>query len=51
VEGHRSAEDVGAVLNLEARGNTGAARIFETSDDNGWIIRKFAKATPYPLDE
>ena len=49
VEGHPWAEDVGAVLNLEAPGNTGAARLFETSDDNGWVIRQFAKATPYPF--
>jgi hypothetical protein len=50
VEGHLWAEDVGAVLNLEAPGNTGAARLFETSDDNGWVIRQFAKAAPYPFD-
>ncbi|MDQ3911102.1 MAG: hypothetical protein M3305_04895, partial [Actinomycetota bacterium] len=41
--------DVGAVLNLEARGNTGAARMFETSDANGWIVRQLAKAAPYPF--
>ncbi len=49
VEGHPWAEDVGAVLNLEAAGNTGAARLFETSDDNGWIIQEFAKTAPYPF--
>jgi Peptidase family M28 len=49
VEGHPWAEDVGAVLNLEAAGNTGAARLFETSDGNGWIIQEFAKAAPYPF--
>src|SRR5918912_410793 len=30
-------------------GNTGAARMFETSDDNGWVIREFAKAAPCPF--
>ena len=49
VEGHPWAEDVGAVLNLEAPGNTGAARLFETSGDNGWIIQEFAKTAPYPF--
>src|ERR671938_735923 len=49
VNGHPWAKDVGAVLNLEARGNTGAAHLFETSDDNGWVIREFAKAAPYPF--
>jgi hypothetical protein len=49
VDDHPWVEDVGVVLNIEARGNTGAARMFETSDDNGWIIRQFAKATPYPF--
>ncbi len=48
-EGHPWAEDVRVVLNLEARGNTGAARLFETSDESGWIIQQFAKAVPYPL--
>jgi hypothetical protein len=48
-EGHPWAEDVGVVLNLEARGNSGAARLFETSDEGGWIIQQFAKATPYPV--
>src|SRR5919202_6024012 len=41
VDDHPWAKDVGAVLNLEADGNTGAARLFETSDDNGWVIRQF----------
>jgi hypothetical protein len=48
-DGHPWAKDVVAVLNLEAPGNTGAARVFETSDDNGWVIRQFAKAVPYPF--
>jgi Peptidase family M28 len=48
VDSHRWAKDVGLVLNLEARGHTGPAIMFETSDEAGWIIREFAKATPYP---
>ena len=46
---HPWASDVSVVLNLEARGNTGAARLFETSDDNGWIMAQFAEAVPYPI--
>jgi hypothetical protein len=46
---HPWASDVSVVLNLEARGNTGAARLFETSDDNGWIMGQFAEAVPYPM--
>ena len=49
VDSHRWAEDVGVVLNLEARGHTGPAYLFETSDEAGWVVREFAKATPYPI--
>lgn len=48
VSEHPWAKDVGLVLNFEARGNSGASLMFETSDRNGWLIREFAKATPYP---
>jgi hypothetical protein len=46
---HRWARDVRVVLNLEARGNTGVARLFETSEDSGWIVGEFAEAVPYPV--
>lgn len=46
---HPWAKDVGLVLNFEARGNSGAATMFETSNGNGWLIGEFAKAAPYPL--
>ncbi|MDQ5850503.1 MAG: M20/M25/M40 family metallo-hydrolase, partial [Chloroflexota bacterium] len=49
VEHHPWARDIGVVLNVEARGNRGAARLFETSDNNGWLIREFAQAVPYPI--
>jgi Zn-dependent M28 family amino/carboxypeptidase len=48
-DGHSWASDVAVVLNLETRGNTGAARLFEVGDQNGWIIGEFAKAVPYPV--
>ncbi len=46
---HPWARDVGLVLNFEARGNGGAATMFETSNGNGWLVGEFAKAAPYPL--
>lgn len=41
--------DVGVVLNFEARGYTGPSMMFETSPHNGRLIREFAKAAPYPV--
>jgi Zn-dependent M28 family amino/carboxypeptidase len=49
VDSHRWARDVGVVLNLETRGNTGPALVPDTSDEAGWAIREFAKAAPYPM--
>lgn len=38
------AKDVGLVLNFEARGNGGGSVMFESSDQNGWLIRGLAKS-------
>lgn len=46
---HPWAKDVGLVLNLEARGNTGPSIMFETSSQNGWLIGELASAAPYPV--
>ncbi|WP_340401064.1 M20/M25/M40 family metallo-hydrolase [Paenibacillus sp. FSL H8-0079] len=46
---HPWAKDVGVVLNFEARGNQGPSFMFETSEGNGWLIKEFIDATPYPL--
>ncbi|HEX5709307.1 MAG TPA: M20/M25/M40 family metallo-hydrolase [Pyrinomonadaceae bacterium] len=46
---HPWAKDAGVVVNFEARGNGGPAIMFETSDNNGWLIREFAKASPRPV--
>ena len=43
------AEQVGLVLNLEARGTSGPMLMFETSEGNGALIEEFAKASPLPL--
>ena len=39
---------VDVVVNLEARGSSGPVLMFETSEDNGWLIPEFARAAPYP---
>lgn len=49
VEEHPWAAEVGLVLNFEARGNGGPSIMFETSEQNGWLIREFAKAAPHPI--
>jgi hypothetical protein len=49
VEQHPWAGDVGVVLNLDTRGNTGPAVMLETNDEGGWVVDQFAKATPYPM--
>jgi hypothetical protein len=44
----RWAQDVGIVFNFEARGNGGPSIMFETSDENGWLIRNFGQAASHP---
>jgi hypothetical protein len=46
---HDWARDVGLVLNFEARGSSGPVMMFESSDNNGWLIAEFAKAAPFPF--
>lgn len=46
---HPWAEDVGLVLNFDARGNTGPIMMFEATEANGWLIRQLAEATPFPV--
>ncbi|GAB3531002.1 M20/M25/M40 family metallo-hydrolase [Pontibacter brevis] len=45
---HPWAQEVGLVLNLEARGNDGPSLTFEMSKENGWIAKQFVEAAPYP---
>ncbi|WAS93415.1 M28 family peptidase [Nannocystis punicea] len=46
---HPRAREIGVALNLEARGTTGAARMFETSDGNSALIAAYAPARPSAL--
>lgn len=48
VEQHPLARDGGVVLNLEARGSTGPAIMFETSAENAGLVGAYAKA-PRPV--
>jgi Peptidase family M28 len=46
---HPWAKDVGMVLNFEARGTSGASLMFESSPQNGFIVREFSKIAPNPV--
>jgi hypothetical protein len=48
MNGHPWAKDASVVLNFEARGSGGASFLFETGPRNGWLVRQFASACPYP---
>ncbi|MBK7825464.1 M20/M25/M40 family metallo-hydrolase [Nannocystis sp.] len=45
---HPAFAEVGAVINLEARGTGGAARMFETSDGNAALIAAYAAGAARP---
>ncbi|MDX6710576.1 MAG: hypothetical protein QOH96_1592 [Blastocatellia bacterium] len=49
VDEHPWAKDVKVALNFEARGNRGPVFMFETSDQNGWLIDQFAASAPAPV--
>jgi hypothetical protein len=49
VDEHPWAKDVGIVFNFDARGTTGPSYLFQTSDQNGWLIQEFAHAAPHPI--
>lgn len=42
-------DEIGIVLNFESRGNSGVSFTFETSSENGWVIREFFKAVDKPF--
>jgi hypothetical protein len=46
---HPAANDVGVVINLEARGTGGPSLMFETSGEDGWLVREYAGAAPRPI--
>jgi hypothetical protein len=49
VQQHPWAKDVGVVLNFEARGDHGPSVMFQTSDQNGWLIDELAETVNRPV--
>lgn len=49
VSEHPWMNDIGLVLNFEARGIGGPSIMFETSTRNGWLIENFARAASHPV--
>lgn len=45
---HPLFETVGVCFNFEARGHYGPSMMYQTSNNNLWLIKEFAKAAPYP---
>jgi hypothetical protein len=43
---HPAAEEIGLVLNLEARGSSGVSSMFETSENNDWLIESLVNSAP-----
>jgi hypothetical protein len=48
VDEHPWTKDVRVFVNFEARGNSGASQMFETSAGNGRLVQIFAQAVPHP---
>ncbi|MCR8842479.1 M28 family peptidase [Paenibacillus sp. SC116] len=46
-EQHR--QQIGMIANFEARGSKGSSMMFQTSHQNGKLIREFAESAPSPL--
>jgi hypothetical protein len=49
VEEHPWANDVGVVLNFDARGNHGSTLMFETIGQTGWLVSELAKVSEKPI--
>ncbi len=45
VEQNPAAENLSLVFNFDGRGNSGPVLMFETSDNNDWLVQQFARAT------
>ncbi|HEU4382918.1 MAG TPA: M28 family metallopeptidase [Anaeromyxobacteraceae bacterium] len=46
---HPWMREVGAVVNLEARGTSGPSLLFQTSGDDLWLARLAGRALPHPV--
>lgn len=48
VDEHPLAGDVAAVVNLESRGSSGLSFLFETSENNGWLVDSYLRTATRP---
>ncbi len=48
VDGHPWLDDVVVLISLEMRGGGGPSMMFETGENNGWVIEALRQADPYP---
>lgn len=49
VSNYKKLNEIGLVINFEARGNAGVSFTFEVSKQNGWMMREFSKAVKQPF--
>lgn len=49
VRSHPVIKEVGVVVNFEARGTRGPALMFETSPNNAWLIKEYARSSESPF--
>ena len=49
VSHYKNLNEIGLLINFEARGNAGPSFTFEFSKDNGWMMREYAKAISRPF--
>ena len=48
VDEHPWMDDVTLVISIEMRGGGGPSMMFETGEDNGWVVDALRQADPYP---
>ena len=46
---HPWATEVGVVVNMEASGTSGPSILFETTDNNGWLLAAYQSRAPRPV--
>jgi len=49
IEQSPAADEVAAVVNLEARGSSGPSLMFETSGSDAWLVSRYAAGAPRPF--
>lgn len=49
VSQHPWMKDIGVIMNFDGRGNRGPVLMFDTGDNNGWMIKEFARAANHPF--